>query len=84
MNDFESRLLISLFVASRDTQNPNVARLSEALGVPHSLVSTGLLLLEARGWVDAERVRLTLAGLAVAGSLHTRSLRLMDVKFHAA
>ncbi len=84
MNDFESRLLVSLFIQSRDTLCPDVARLSRALGVPHSLVSSGLLLLEARGWVDAQRVRLTLAGLAVAGSLHTRSLRLQDVRFHAA
>jgi Mn-dependent DtxR family transcriptional regulator len=53
---------------------PNRARLSALLHVSPEAVDTALIALESAGFVDAKRVRLTLAGLAVAAATR-RSVR---------
>ena len=66
-------LLIStlnqLFTLSSAGRPPCLVQLCAQLQLPVSMVSEALDQLEARGLVDAERLRLTMRGLSIAVSL---------------
>lgn len=69
-------LLIStlkqLFTLSSAGEPPCFVQLCEQLALPALVVSEALDQLETRGLVDAERLRLTMRGLAIAVSLGAR------------
>ncbi len=69
------QVLESLFVQSGQGQACDAGAIARRLGLRASEVGAALVVLERRGLVDAERVRLTLPGLAVAASLRARRRR---------
>lgn len=64
-----ARVLIALFDLARRGDAHDLSRLSEEAGLTSYRTLKELSLLQERGWVDARRLRLTLAGLAVAVAL---------------
>ena len=78
MTATDSQVLVELFQQSRDTQRPSTQSLGRSLNLSRGETAAALLRLEARGLVDAGRVRLTLSGLVVANQLSTQALRLSD------
>lgn len=61
-------VLLALFELARQNRPAHVERVAGRLGLDTDATRRALRALEARGLADAMRVRLTLAGLAVASS----------------
>ena len=59
-------VLRHLFNLAQDTEMASVGRIAADLGLQRHAVAQALLSLDRAGLVDCARVRLTLAGLAVA------------------
>lgn len=73
MNEREYLLFGILDLLLRHAESPCTAlSLARDLGLTPTAVTVGLVHLEARGLVDADRVRLTLAGLGAARTLAVR------------
>lgn len=64
LNGTERALLAVLFDMARTDCHATVLRLAERTGLTRPQVEDVLAQLERRGLVDAERVRLTMSGLA--------------------
>jgi Mn-dependent DtxR family transcriptional regulator len=64
-------LVVALFDLARLGLPADVGRIAGRLGVESARIARGLALLAQQGLVDAERTRLTLAGLALAAQLDT-------------
>ncbi len=62
-------VLVTLFRQAQIDQSASCVSVGLALGVPLTDVLRALVELEKAGLIDAERVRLTMRGLAVATSL---------------
>ncbi len=67
--------VLGLFDLARLGLGADVERLAGRLGVEPALARRALAELDRRGFVDAERVRLTLLGLALASSLERERAR---------
>ncbi len=78
MTATDNQVLIELFHQSRDTRRPGTQSLGSALNLSRGETAEALLRLEARGLVDAGRVRLTMHGLVIATQLSAQALRLSD------
>ncbi len=73
LNDTERHVLVALVRLARHNRHATTIRVATAIGAPPDDVRDALRTLDARGLVDAERVRLSLNGLAVGMSLGVSS-----------
>jgi len=64
------RLLETLYELGRADLDATPALLAEWVDVDEAEVARMLPLLDAQGWVDAERCRLSMKGLVLAVSMH--------------
>jgi predicted ArsR family transcriptional regulator len=71
LNNTERQVLVALFRMARNNRHATAIRLANAVGLAPDEVRSALAALEAKGFADAERVRLSLNGLVVATSLST-------------
>jgi hypothetical protein len=69
LNNTERHVLVALFRMARHNRHATAIRLANAVGITPLEGREVLAALEAKGLVDAERVRVTLNGLVVATSL---------------
>lgn len=69
LNNTERQVLVALFRMARHNRHATAIRLAHAVGIAPDESRALLGALEQKGFVDAERVRLTLNGLVVATSL---------------
>ncbi len=72
MTQLAQAVLVRLYLDSQATRRPTQSSLAKALGLPPATLRVALAELAQAGWVDAERVRLTLQGLVLATSLQAR------------
>ncbi len=79
-NHTSQTVLRALFELASDNQRAHIGRVARLLGMSCRDVDSALLRLEATQLVDATRVRLTLAGLAVAVSLPALPRRRRNVR----
>jgi len=70
-----SLVLSAFFQLAQEDQVVTRPRLCHWTELPPEQIRLALAELERAGWVDAERLHLTLAGLAVAVSGHARVMR---------
>ncbi len=71
----ERHVLIAFFAIGQDGATPDRALVARLCGLPAARVGATLRGLERRQLVDAERVRLTFQGLAVAAAVAAPSRR---------
>lgn len=69
LNDTERHVLAALVRLARHNRHATAIRVAAAIGATPTEVREVLATLDAKGFVDAERVRLSLNGLAVAMGL---------------
>jgi DNA-binding IclR family transcriptional regulator len=68
MNSTLSSVLHALFVLASQDHHATILRVAKKTGLSRAEVETSLAALDRAGLVDADRVRLTLPGLAYAAS----------------
>lgn len=73
LNNTERQVLVALFRMGRNNRHATAIRLANAVGLAPEEARQTLASLEAKGFADAERVRLSLNGLVVAASLSASS-----------
>lgn len=66
MSSTHHLVLASLLVLARRDEHATVLRLAQATGLDRAAVEAALIELDRAGYVDAERVRLSMGGLAAA------------------
>ncbi len=69
LNNTERLALVALVRMARNNRHATAIRLASAIGVTPAEAREALTSLDAKGFADAERVRLSLNGLVVAMSL---------------
>ncbi len=72
----QAAVLQHLYELAAATQRPNVRCIAEGVGARLAPVADALSALHVAGLVDATRLRLTLAGLAVAVAMRAQARRL--------